>query len=34
VPTVSGRLSRVDVFFANYAGHGNAHEVVQTSSSI
>jgi antitoxin (DNA-binding transcriptional repressor) of toxin-antitoxin stability system len=29
VPTVSGRLSRVDVFFANYAGHAGGEPVAQ-----
>lgn len=29
VPTVSGRLSRVDVFFANYAGLANSTPVAQ-----
>jgi hypothetical protein len=29
VPTVSGRLSHVDVFFSNYAGHANSTPVAQ-----
>lgn len=33
VPTVSGRLSRVDVFFTNYAGHGARPRWRRTSSS-
>jgi hypothetical protein len=33
VPTVSGRLSRVDVFFSNHAGLANSTPVRRTSSS-